>query len=144
MLHRSLLAVMQLEENELVTICGEAPKTTRREVLAELSGGIVARTFHDRRVLPAELGSAYAKEPVSVGWILAVEYVPGSDWSIQEVPQSEALMILLRNTPHAMAESPGMVDCFLKAVSEAKCFAGQRGNAIQGADQILHLIGAPA
>ena len=95
-------------------------------------------------VLPAELGSSYAKGPVPVGWIMALEYRPGSDWSIQEVPQSEALMILLRNTPHAMAESPGMVDCFLKAVSEAKCFAGQRGNAIQGADQILHLIGAPA
>jgi len=30
-------AVMQLEEKKLVTICGDAPKTTRREVLAGLS-----------------------------------------------------------------------------------------------------------
>jgi len=95
-------------------------------------------------VLPSELGSTYAKGPVPVGWIMALEYRPSSDWSIQQVPQSEALMILLRNTPHAMAESPEMVDFFLKAVSAAKCFTGYRGDAVQGADQILHLIGAPA
>jgi len=95
-------------------------------------------------VLPAELGSDYAKEPVPVGWILALQYRPFSDWRIQEVPQSEALMILLRNTPHPMADSPAMVDFFLKAVSAAKCFAGYRGDAVQGADQILHLISAPA
>lgn len=95
-------------------------------------------------VLPAELGSDYVKNPVSVGWILALEYRHSSDWSVQEVPQSEALMILLRNTPHSMAESPAMVDFFLRAVSAAKCYAGQRGDAVQGADQILQLISAPA
>ena len=95
-------------------------------------------------VLPAELGSRFTKEPVPVGWILALEYRPESAWEVREVPQSEGLMILLRNTPHPLAESPEMVDSFLHAVSGAMCFAGSRGDAVQGADQILRLIGAPA
>ena len=95
-------------------------------------------------VLPAELGSDYANEPVRVGWILALQYRPSSDWSIREVPQSEALMILLRNTPHSLIESPEMVESFAHTVSSARCFAGYRGDSKQSADQILQLIGAPA
>ncbi len=95
-------------------------------------------------VLPAELGSEFAREPVPAGWIMALEYGPESNWRVLEVSQSEALMILLRNTPHPMAQSPEMIDSFLRAVSSAKCFAGSRGDAVQGADQILQLIGAPA
>jgi hypothetical protein len=102
------------------------------------------RRLQQSPVLPGELGSDFAGQPVPVKWILALEYKPETDWQVREVPQSEALMILLRNTPHAMAESPEMVDTFLCAVSSAKCFAGHRGDAVQGADQILQLIGAPA
>lgn len=95
-------------------------------------------------VLPQELGSEFAQEPVPVGLILALEYTSGSVWDVREVAQSEALMILLRNTPHPMTESPQMVDSFVHAVSRAKCFVGSRGDAVQDADQILQLIGAPA
>jgi hypothetical protein len=95
-------------------------------------------------VLPAELGAEFAREPVPVGWIMALEYGPESKWGVRKVSQSEALMILLRNTPHPMTKSPEMMESFLHAVSSAKCFAGSRGDAVQGADQILKLIGAPA
>jgi len=95
-------------------------------------------------VLPQELGSEFAQEPVPIGLILALEYRNSSAWDIREVTQSEALMILLRNTPHPLAESPEMVNSFVHAVSRARCFVGSRGDAAQDADQILQLIGAPA
>jgi hypothetical protein len=95
-------------------------------------------------VLPVELGSEFAREPVPAGWIMALEYRPESKWDVREVTQSEALMLMLRNTPHPLAESPEMIEGFLHAVSSAKCFAGSRGEVVQGADQILQLIGAPA
>jgi hypothetical protein len=61
-------------------------------------------------VLPAELNSCFATGPASVRWILSLEYRPECRWSVRELPQSEGLIILLRNTPHTLEESPGMVD----------------------------------
>jgi hypothetical protein len=106
---------------------------------------LLLRDSHLRQspTLPSELGSEFIRDPVPVGWILALEYQPGSSWEIQEVPLSEAMMILLRNTPHPMAESPAMIDSFVHAVSEARCFTGARGDAAGSADQIMRLIGAP-
>ena len=106
---------------------------------------LLLRDSHLRQspALPSDFGSEFASEPVRVGWILALEYRPGSNWEVRSVPQSEALMILLKNTPHSMAGSPEMVDSFLHAVAGAQCFGGYRGDVEQGADQILQLISAP-
>jgi hypothetical protein len=95
-------------------------------------------------VLPEELGSSFAAGPVPVRWILALEFKPESDWEVQEVPQGETLMTLLKNTPHPLAESPEMVDFFMRAVSGARCYRGYRGDARQAADRILEMVGKPA
>jgi hypothetical protein len=93
--------------------------------------------------LVTEFGSSYAMEPVPIGWILSLAYQPESRWEIKRISQSEMLMTLLRNTPHPIDESPQMVDCFLRAVSGAKCFAGSRPDVKQAADQIQQLISSP-
>src|ERR1700722_8830821 len=70
--------------------------------------------------LPAECNARTGDGPVPVGWILSLEYLPESTWSVEAVCQSEALLILLRNTPHLLSESPNMVAVFQRAVAGAK------------------------
>ena len=93
--------------------------------------------------LPEELNAGFADGPVPIGWILNLEYEAGSAWSVQKIPQSQALLILLKNTPHALAESPAMTAAFLQAVAKADCYSGRRGDVIPAADQILKLVGVP-
>jgi hypothetical protein len=91
--------------------------------------------------LPEEFNACFADGPFSIGWILNLEYEAESAWSVQQVPQSEALLILLENTPHELAESPAMTVSFLQAVAKARCYSGHRGDVIPAANQILKLIG---
>jgi hypothetical protein len=92
-------------------------------------------------VLPEELNATFATNPAPVGWILAVDYVPGTVWDVQEMSQGDAVMTLLRNTPHEMAQSPEMIDSFICLAGKAACFAGKRGDALEAASHILDLIG---
>jgi hypothetical protein len=91
-------------------------------------------------VLPEELGSIYALHPAPVGWIVAVNYEPEGEFVIHSLPQSEAVMLLLRNTPHEMSQSPGLVDCFVRAAANAICYQGSRGDAKSAAAHILDLV----
>ena len=92
-------------------------------------------------VLPEELNSSFGVGPVPIGWILCFEYQPTYLWDVEKVPQSEGLMLLLRNTPHALEDSPSMVDVFLKAVARAECYVGRRGDVEEAADYIEKLVG---
>jgi hypothetical protein len=94
-------------------------------------------------VLPAECNARIADTPAPVGWILSLEYLPESVWSVAAVPQSEALLILLRNTPHVLSESPDLVAVFQRAVAGATCYAGHRPDVDEAVSQILRLIGRP-
>lgn len=95
-------------------------------------------------VLPEECNASIGNTPAPVGWILSLGYESGCTWSVLSVPQSEALLILLRNTPHVLAESPDMVGVFQRAVAGATCYAGRRTDAPEAVGQILRLIGSPA
>ena len=90
-------------------------------------------------VLPQELNSSFVTQPSRVGWVVAVEYVPDGAWSIGEISQAEAVMLLLRNTPHEMTQSPQMVDFFRSVVSEAACYQGTRGEVAEAAGHILNM-----
>lgn len=94
--------------------------------------------------LPEELNAKVGSEPAPVGWIMSLEYQAGDAWSIEPIPQSLGLMTLLRNTPHALADSPQMVTWFQNAVASAACFAGRRGDAADAANHILDLAGRPS
>ncbi len=99
---------------------------------------------HQIPTLPNELNASFAGAPVSVGWILSLEYQAGATWRVQNVPQSEGWMILLRNTPHTLAQSPSMTEVFRRAVAGARCYAGHRGDVVPAADQILKLVSGAA
>ena len=93
-------------------------------------------------IFPEELNARFATGPARVGWILATHYVPGEEWSAREIPQSEAVTLLLRNTPHEMEQAPQLLDMFIRAVSGANCFSGKRGDAAEAAERILQLVAA--
>jgi hypothetical protein len=91
-------------------------------------------------MLPAECNAPVGEAPSPVGWILSLQYLPGSTWDVRVVTQSEALLILLRNTPHIMTESPGMVQVFERAVRAATCYVGHRSEAADAVDHIMRMI----
>jgi hypothetical protein len=91
-----------------------------------------------------EIGAVIAAVPAPLGWVIALEYEPEGEWCVEEVPQSVALLALLRNTPHAVADVPEMLSAFQSAVAGARCFSGRRTDAADAAARILNLVGGPA
>lgn len=92
-------------------------------------------------VLPEDLNATFAVGAAPVGWILALDYVPAGAWEVRQIAQGEAVMVLLRNTPHEMAKAPDMVDFFRRTASEAACYAGQRCDVADAATLIFKLLG---
>lgn len=95
-------------------------------------------------VLAQEFNVPVGDTPAPVSWILALEYVPGSTWNVSSLPHSEAVMTLLKNTPHYLEELPDLVEVFQRAVAGASCFSGQRGEVAPAVDHILQLVGSSA
>ena len=95
-------------------------------------------------MLPSAWNAPVGDTPVPVGWILSLDYQPSCAWTVTSVTQSEALLILLQNTPHVLAGSPGMVEVFQRAVAGATCYIGHRPDAVPAVDRILRLISGPA
>jgi hypothetical protein len=92
-------------------------------------------------VLAGECNARVGNTPAPVGWILLAQYEAGSAWSITPVPQSLALVALLQNTPHALADSPELIEMFQRAVAGATCYAGRRAEAADAATEIMRLTG---
>jgi hypothetical protein len=67
-------------------------------------------------------------------------YLSGCVWNVGPITQSEAVLTLLRNTPHILAESPQMVRVFERAVAGATSYAGRRNEAADAVDHILRLL----
>ena len=92
-------------------------------------------------MLAGECDAPVGDSSAPVGWILSLRYTPEDGWNVTPVSQSEALLALLRNTPHVLAESPDIVGIFQRAVAGANCYAGHRSEAGQAVDEILQLMG---
>jgi hypothetical protein len=92
-------------------------------------------------VLPDELSSRFVAKHAPVGWIVATDYVPGGEWHVKGISQSEAVALLLRNTPHEMEQEPAMIDNFICASAAAASYKGTRGDVTDAAARLLHLIG---
>ena len=91
-------------------------------------------------VLPENLNATFATGAAPVGWILALDYVPGGAWDVQGMTQGEAVMLLLRNTPHEMAESPEMIDFFSRVAANAVCYSGKRCDVAEAAIRVMNLV----
>jgi hypothetical protein len=92
-------------------------------------------------VLAEECNAAIGNAPAPVGWILSLVYDSTGSWDVEPVPQSVALLNLLRNTPQVLADSPEMLAGFHRAVAHASCFAGGRADAVEAAGEILRMAG---
>jgi len=93
-----------------------------------------------RPTLPSEWNAATADSPAPVRLIVSAEWVSGKQWTMRPIPQSEALLLLLRNTPQEMASAPEMLRRVQRAVSNAACYAGVRGEAGDAASHVIELI----
>ena len=91
-------------------------------------------------VLPSTWEAATCEVPAPVRLIVSVERVEGAQWSVRRISQSEALVVLLRNTPREMAQSPEMLAPLRAAVSSAACYSGVRGEAAEAADRVIGLL----
>ncbi len=91
-------------------------------------------------VLAGELNAQVGDGPARIGCILALEYQPASCWNVAPIPQGDAVMTLLKNTPHHLAEFPDMVAVFQKAVAGVACYSGSRAEVVPAVDQILSLV----
>ena len=91
-------------------------------------------------VLPETFGTVAANTPLPMGWIMALQYSSEADWKLTALSQSEGLMALLQNTPHALAEMPQITGIFGRAVGRARCYAGYRNHATEAAIEILRFI----
>lgn len=69
-----------------------------------------------------------------------MHHVRGAQWNICRIPQSEALLLRLKNTPREMEDSPNIIDCLRSAVSSAMCYTGVRGEAGETADRVIELL----
>lgn len=95
-------------------------------------------------VAPRELDATVATTSAQVGWILVLKYDSSASWSIKPEPQSTALLMLLQNTPHVLAERPEMVSAFQRAVEDAACYSGSRAEAADAVTHILRLVSSTA
>ena len=95
------------------------------------------------RQMPAlaeECNARVGDTAAPVGMILFVVYSPDRAWSIEPTSQGIAFLNLLKNTPHVLTASPEMVASFQRAVADARCFAGTRGDAVEASRRILRMI----
>lgn len=82
--------------------------------------------------------------PVPIGWIFGLTWQAGCSWDAVLIDQSQAVMLLLQNTPHVLAESPELVRYFQRAVAPARIYVGYRPDAGEAATEILRLTGSAA
>ena len=94
-------------------------------------------------VLAGEFNAPIGRASAPVGWIMSIRYEPSSTWDVESIPQGEAVLTLLRNTPHVLAETPDLIAMFQRAVEGAVCYTGHRAEAAQAADEILRLVSKP-
>jgi hypothetical protein len=94
---------------------------------------------HDRAVLATELGGSVACEPAIPALILGLDYTADAELSLNALNQGEGVLLLLRNTPQALADRPWILAPLEHAVARATCYAGRRGEASEAAAAILRL-----
>ena len=93
-------------------------------------------------VLPENCNAPIAAAPAQVGWVFSLQYESSADWDVAPVHQGLALLSLLQNTPHVLADAPEMVNSFQRAVEGADCYAGRRAEAADAVARILLLVSA--
>lgn len=90
--------------------------------------------------LPSAWNAATSDSPAPARLILSVEWVTGAQWSARRMPQSEALLLLLKNTPKEMSNSPEILPRLRRVLSSADCYTAVRGEAAEAAGHVIELL----
>jgi len=98
----------------------------------------------ERPRLAAELGGVVAEGPMPAGLILGLRYAPGAATAFEALSQGEGLLLLLRNTPQVLVDQPWILSPLERAVADATCSAGLRGDVEEAAAAILGLASSAA
>jgi hypothetical protein len=88
----------------------------------------------------ADLGAGVRSGPARAGLILFLRYVSDARLQVGPVSQSGALLGLLRNTPHTLADNPRILTPLTTVVTAAVAYEGIRGDAAKAADGIERMI----
>ena len=78
-------------------------------------------------------------EPIQASLIVGAPTRRTPRSSPQATSQADGVLLLLRNTPQALAEQPWILRPLARAVGDAACYAGPRGEAWETAAAILQL-----
>ena len=90
--------------------------------------------------LASELPAAVRTGPIPAGLILFLKYATGAaGLTIDALDRSDALIRLLQNCPHILAENPGVITPLQAVVAQARAWSGVRGDAEEAAVEILRL-----
>jgi hypothetical protein len=71
--------------------------------------------------------------------IVGLRRVAGASLDLSPTAQAEGVLLLLRNTPQALADAPWILESFARAVEGTACYTGVRGEAADAAAAILEL-----
>jgi hypothetical protein len=94
-------------------------------------------------VTPLELGARVAVGPAEIRLVLEIPYHRGeSGIRVAPLEQSEALHLLLKSTPQALEDHPGIFSRLAKVAARARAYNGTRGEARDAARAILELLAA--
>jgi hypothetical protein len=89
-------------------------------------------------VLASELHANVRSEPAPVGVFLFLRYEPdATGLHMGPLDRSEALIRLLQNTPHVLADNPEVLEPLKIAIARVNSFAGVRGEVREAAAEIL-------
>jgi hypothetical protein len=94
--------------------------------------------------LATELGGSVANGPMPAGLVVGLRHAPDAAPTWHAISQAEGVLLLLRNTPQALADQPWILPPLTRAVGRAICYAGLRGDASEAAAAILELASAVA
>jgi hypothetical protein len=89
--------------------------------------------------LAADLGGTDARAPMRASLIVGLRRVAGAALHLTPTTQAEGVLLLLRNTPQALADAPWIRQPITRVVEGTACYVGVRGEAAEAATAILEL-----
>lgn len=93
----------------------------------------------NRRIEAAELGWTGQTEPIRARAVFSVRYDKDKDFELEEITSGKAVLELLSNTVSARSAPSLAMTCLGRAITNAYCWKGTRGEASKAASRLLEL-----
>lgn len=97
-----------------------------------------------RLVTPPDDLRSMPRAPLQVGLICALRFESGRRFEVDPIPASEAVLLMLANTPRELTVSDGIPSAFVQAAAAGLAYRGVRDGADEAAASILRLADATA